>query len=154
MMRFVRNILLWGDPETCKGDSTPELLELQKQAQMLVAERPLPRGLALQRILGAVVRLLAAAAQNNPAKGEVVPGTAEVLRTLLMGPFQYTASTALPAALRSLPSPLGESLTEPEQQRLIQQLKMEKGDSRRFVRTIVGVAEQFAVLLKKAQFGG
>lgn len=153
MMRFIRNVLLWGDPETCKGDATPELLELQKQAQALVSERPLPRGPALQRTVGAVVRLLAAAAQNNPAKGEVVPSTAEVLRTLLMGPFQYAVSTGLPVALRSLPAPLGESLAEPEQQRLIQQLKMEKGDMRRFVRTIVGVAEQFAVCLKKAQFG-
>ena len=31
--RFIRNVLLWGDPETAKGDMAPELLELQKQAQ-------------------------------------------------------------------------------------------------------------------------
>lgn len=31
--RFLRNVLLWGDPETSKGDMAPELLELQKQAQ-------------------------------------------------------------------------------------------------------------------------
>ena len=32
-LRFIRNVLLWGDPETAKGDMAPELLELQKQAQ-------------------------------------------------------------------------------------------------------------------------
>mmetsp|Transcript_2912 Transcript_2912/g.9071 ORF Transcript_2912/g.9071 Transcript_2912/m.9071 type:complete len:1084 (+) Transcript_2912:224-3475(+) len=154
MMRFMRNILLWADPETCRGDSAPELQELQKHAQVLVAERPLPRGPALQRIVCALARLLAAAAPNGPAKGEVVPCTAEVLRTLLTGPFEFAVSAGLPAALRSLPSPLGEALGESEQQRLIQQLKMEKGDNRRFVRTIIGLAEQFAVCLKKAQFGG
>jgi len=152
MLRFIRNVLLWGDPETCKND--PELADLQTQAQLLVTEHPLPRGPALQRIIGAVARLLAAAAQNNPAKGEMVPNTAEVLRTLLMGPFQYAAGAGLLAAFRALPAPLGEALAEPEHQRLIQQLKMEKGDNRRFVRTVVGVAEQFAVCLKKAQFGG
>jgi len=154
MMRFLRNVLLWGDPETCKGDATPELLELQKQAQALVVERPLPRGQALPRLVAALARLLAAAAPNGPTKGEVVPSVAEVLRTLLVGPFEYQASAGLPAALRALPAPLGTALGEPEQLRLVQQLKMEKGDSRRFVRTVLGVAEQFAVSLKKAQFGG
>ena len=33
MLRFIRNVLLWGDPETSKGDTAIELLELQKQAQ-------------------------------------------------------------------------------------------------------------------------
>mmetsp|Transcript_14583 Transcript_14583/g.37141 ORF Transcript_14583/g.37141 Transcript_14583/m.37141 type:complete len:1090 (-) Transcript_14583:220-3489(-) len=154
MMRFLRNVLLWGDPETCKGDATPDLLELQKQAQALVVERPLPRGQALPRLVAALARLLAAAAPNGPTKGEVVPSVAEVLRTLLVGPFEYQTSTGLPAALRALPIPLGTALGEPEQLRLVQQLKMEKGDSRRFVRTVLGVAEQFAVSLKKAQFGG
>mmetsp|Transcript_103923 Transcript_103923/g.289556 ORF Transcript_103923/g.289556 Transcript_103923/m.289556 type:complete len:1080 (-) Transcript_103923:131-3370(-) len=154
MMRFIRNVLLWADPETCKGDTAPELLELQQQAQVLVAKRPLPRGLALHRIVVALARLLAAAAPHGPAKGEVVPCTAEVLRTLLMGPFEFEASAALPAAFHSLPAPLGVALGESEQQRLIQQLKMEKGDNRRFVRTVVGVAEQFAVCLKKALFRG
>ena len=32
-VRFIRNVLLWGDPETAKGDMAFELLELQKQAQ-------------------------------------------------------------------------------------------------------------------------
>jgi len=73
---------------------------------------------------------------------------------LLVGPFEYATSAGLPQALRALPSPLGDSLTDPEHQRLLQQLKMEKADSRRFVRTVVNVAEQFAVSLKRAQFGG
>lgn len=155
MMRFIRNVLLWGDPETCKkNDLTPELLDLQKLAQALALDNAPARGVALERIVAAMARLLAAAAQNNPSKGEIIPSTAEVLRVLLMGPFQYATSTSLPAALRALPSPLGESLSEPDQQRLIQQLKMDKLDNRRFVRTVLGVAEQFAVCLKKAQFGG
>jgi len=153
MMRFLRNVLLWADPSTCKGDTSPELLELQRQAQAIIVERPLARGVALPRLVEALARLLAAAAPNGPAKGEVVPGVAEVLRTLLMGPFEYQASGGLPAALRALPSPLGGVLAEPEQQRLVQQLKMEKADSRRFTRTVLGVAEQFAVTLKRAQFG-
>ena len=46
-LRFIRNVLLWGDPETAKGEMAPELLELQKQAQGIMMERPLPRGTAL-----------------------------------------------------------------------------------------------------------
>eukprot|EP00419_Tripos_fusus_P012513 CAMPEP_0172669110 /NCGR_PEP_ID=MMETSP1074-20121228/9477_1 /TAXON_ID=2916 /ORGANISM="Ceratium fusus, Strain PA161109" /LENGTH=1085 /DNA_ID=CAMNT_0013485847 /DNA_START=101 /DNA_END=3358 /DNA_ORIENTATION=+ len=154
MLRFVRNILLWGDPETCKGDSAPEVVDLQKQAQALVAERPLPRGVALQRIIVTLARLMAAAAPNGASKGEVVPSTAEVLRTVLTGPFEYAAGAGLPAALRALPAPLGEALSEPDLQRLLQQLKMEKGDNRRFTRTVVGLVDQFAVCIKKAQFSG
>jgi len=154
MLRFVRNILLWGDPETCKGDSAPEVVDLQKQAQALVAERPLPRGVALQRIIVTLARLMAAAAPNGASKGEVVPSTAEVLRTVLTGPFEYAAGAGLPAALRALPAPLGEALSEPDLQRLLQQLKMEKGDNRRFTRTVVGLVDQFAVCFKKAQFSG
>merc|ERR1711957_361382 len=103
--------------------------------------------------MGVVARLLAAAAHTGPASGEVVPCLAEVLRTLLAGPFEFAVSSQLLVALRALPKPLGETLGNMEQQRLVQQLKMEKGDSRRFVRTIIGLAEQFAVSLKKAQFG-
>lgn len=154
MMRFLRNVLLWADPETYKGDQPPELLELQKHAQALLVERPLPRGQGLPRLVSALARLLAAAAGNGPGKGEVVPSVAEVLRTLLMGPFEYQAGAGLPVALRALPPPLGSALPEPDLQRLVQQFKMEKGDGRRFVRTVLGVAEQFAVCLKKAQFGG
>ncbi|CAE6969676.1 unnamed protein product [Symbiodinium sp. CCMP2456] len=33
MLRFLRNILLWGDPDTSRGDNAPELVQLQKQAQ-------------------------------------------------------------------------------------------------------------------------
>lgn len=40
-------MLLWGDPETAKGEMAPELLELQKHAQGIMMERPLPRGTAL-----------------------------------------------------------------------------------------------------------
>jgi len=119
MLRFLRNVLLWADPETCKGDTAPELLELQKQAQALVTERALAHGPALQRIVTACARLLAAAAPSGPGKGDLVPSTAEVLRTLLIGPFEYPASAGLPAALRALPSPLGEALGESEQQRLL-----------------------------------
>jgi len=153
MMRFLRHVLLWADPETSRAHTAPELQELQGHAQALVADRPLPRGNALPRLVGALARLLAAAAPNGPAKGEVVPSVADVLRTLLIGPFEYTACHGLPQALRALPSPLGAALGESEQHRLIQQLKMEKSDSRRFVRTVIGLAEQFAVSLKKAQFG-
>merc|ERR1719253_983443 len=119
----------------------------------IVMERPLPRGPALPRLIQAMTRVLAAAAPNGPSKGEVVPGVAEVLRTLFVGPFEYPVSAGLPAALNSLPPPLGSTLSEPEHQRLLQQLKMEKGDSRRFLRTVLTLAEQFAVSLKKAQFG-
>jgi hypothetical protein len=156
MMRFLRNVLLWADPETCKGadKSDLELQELQKQAQALVVERPLPMGTALPRFVTAAARLLAAAAPNGPMKGEVVPTLAEVLRALLGGPFAYAASAGLPGALQALPSPLGESLGESERTKLVQQLRMEKGDSRRFARTVIGVAEQFAVSLKRAQFRG
>eukprot|EP00931_Biecheleriopsis_adriatica_P089960 TRINITY_DN64013_c0_g1_i1.p1 TRINITY_DN64013_c0_g1~~TRINITY_DN64013_c0_g1_i1.p1 ORF type:complete len:1076 (-),score=227.82 TRINITY_DN64013_c0_g1_i1:45-3272(-) len=152
MLRFVRNVLLWGDPETSKGDNAPELLELQKQAQAVMSDRQLPRGVALPRLVSALARLLAAAAAYNPSRGEVVPSVAEVYRTLLIGPFEYTASQQIPAALKSLPGPLGASLVgEHEPQRLLQQLKMEKRDIRRFTKTIVSVAEQFAMALKKTQ---
>mmetsp|Transcript_35921 Transcript_35921/g.78338 ORF Transcript_35921/g.78338 Transcript_35921/m.78338 type:complete len:275 (+) Transcript_35921:1-825(+) len=154
MTRFIRHLLLWADWEFCKGDGNPELQELQMLAKALVMERPLPRGPALPRLISALTRVLAAAAPNGPSKGEVVPGVAEVLRTLFVGPFEYPVSAGLPAALNSLPPPLGSSLSEPEHQRLLQQLKMEKGDSRRFLRTVLTLAEQFAVSLKKAQFGG
>lgn len=153
MLRFLRNCLLWADPATQKGDNAPELQELQAQAGQLIGERPLPRGQALPRLTGALSRLLLAAAPNGPANGEVVPCVAEVLRTLLTGPFEFAVSSQLMVALKALPGPLGEALGDMEQQRLVQQLKMEKGDARRFVRTIIGVAEQFAVSLKKAQFG-
>ena len=33
VFRFLRNILLWGDPDTSRGDNAPELVQLQKQAQ-------------------------------------------------------------------------------------------------------------------------
>jgi len=158
MLRFVRNLLIWADPSTSRDDGSLQhaeaLREMQQNAQVLVAERPLPRGVALPRLVTGMARLLAAAAPYGPSKGDVVPTVAEVLRVLLVGPFEYAACAGLPQAFRSLPSPLGASLSEPDQQRLIQQLKMEKADSRRFVRTVVGVAEQFAVTLKRAQFGG
>jgi len=154
MMRFIRNVLLWADPATSKGNADPELQELQKHAQALVVERPLPRGIALPRLISAMTRLLAAAASHGPTKGDVVPTVAEVLRSAFMGPFEYQASQGLSQALKALPAPLSTVLPDAEHQRLIQQLKMEKGDSRRFVRTVIGVAEQFAVSLRKAQFGG
>merc|ERR1719296_117471 len=47
MMRFLRNVLLWADPATSKGVNEPELQELQKHAQALVMERPVPRGQVL-----------------------------------------------------------------------------------------------------------
>ena len=33
LLRFLRNILLWGDPDTSRGDNAPELVQLQTQAQ-------------------------------------------------------------------------------------------------------------------------
>jgi len=156
MLRFLRNVLLWADPETYRAspEPSPQLQEVQQQAQALVADRPLPHGATLPRLIGAVVRLIAAAAQNDPTKGEVVPCVADVLRALFTGPFEYPASAQLPAALRQMPRPLGQVLADADQQRLVQQLKMEKSDARRFVRTIVNLAQQLAVSLKKAKFGG
>eukprot|EP00933_Yihiella_yeosuensis_P013903 TRINITY_DN1266_c0_g1_i1.p1 TRINITY_DN1266_c0_g1~~TRINITY_DN1266_c0_g1_i1.p1 ORF type:complete len:1065 (-),score=200.15 TRINITY_DN1266_c0_g1_i1:131-3325(-) len=151
MMRFVRNILLWGDPETARGDNSPELVELQNQAQALMSQRPLPRGIALPRVIVTMARLLAAAAPNNPARGEVVPTVAEILRTLFIGPFEFVTAQQLEPALRSLPPPLSAAFSEQDMLRLVQQLKMEKGDSRRFTKTVLGIAEHFAVCLKKTQ---
>lgn len=154
MLRFLRNVLLWGDPETSKGDMAPELLELQKQAQGIMVERPLPRGTALPRLIHSLSMLLVVSAPNNPSRGEVVPTVAEVYRTLLVGPFEYVASQQIPASLKSLPPPCSLALVgEHEPQKVLQQLKMEKGDSRRFTKTIIGVAELFAVALKRAPVG-
>jgi hypothetical protein len=151
MLRFIRNIILWGDPETRKGDNAPELLELQNQAQVLLRDRPLPNGVALPRLVVALSQLLASAAPHGPSKGDVVPSIADVMQKLFSGPFDYVISSQLPAAIRALPAPMNTSFTEPDLQRLIQQLKMERGDPRRFTRSIVGVAEGFAVCLKKTQ---
>lgn len=152
-MRFLRNVILWADPSTSRGEASPELIEMQKHAQAILAERPLPRGQALPRTVLVMARLLAAASANNPAKGEIAPGVAEVLRALLIGPFEYPVSQALPPAFQSLPEPLGSFMSEPESLRIWQQLRIEKGDSRRFTKSILQLAEQFAVRLKKAQFG-
>jgi hypothetical protein len=155
MLRFLRNVLLWADHEMTRCDpNAPELKEVQNHAQALIGERPLPHGVALPRIIVTIARLLAAAAPNGPAKGELVPCVAEVLRTLFTGPFEYPTSSQLPNAFRILPKPLAGTLGDADTQRLVQQMKMEKGDSRRFVRTIIGLAEQFAVTLKRAQFAG
>lgn len=152
MLRFLRHLLLWADPATRNGDNTPELVELEGQAKALLTEKPLRHGVALPRLVVVLVRLLAAAAPNGPAKGEMVPSVAEAIRVLFQGPFEYVISNQLPSALMSLPAPLNTTIPEVELQRLVNNLKMEKGDSRRFTRTIIGVAEQFAVTLKKAQF--
>jgi len=154
MLRFIRNVLLWGDPETAKGEMAPELLELQKHAQGIMMERPLPRGTALPRLIHSLSMLLVVSAPNNPSRGEVVPTVAEVYRTLLIGPFEYIASQQIPASLKSLPPPCSLALVgEHEPQKVLQQLKMEKGDSRRFTKTIISVAELFAVMLKRAPVG-
>ena len=79
MLRFIRNVLLWGDPETSKGDTAIELLELQKQAQGIMMERQLPRGTALPRLIHSLSMLLVVSAPNNPSRGEVVPTVAEAL---------------------------------------------------------------------------
>lgn len=152
MLRFVRNMLLWADPDTRKGDNAPELLELQNQAQGMLQERPLPNGVALPRIATVLAQLLASAAPHGPSKGEVVPAVADVMQKFFSGPFEYVISSQLPSAFRALAPPLNAALTDIELQRLIQQLKMERGDARRFARSIIGVAENFAVCLKKAQF--
>ncbi|CAJ1402138.1 unnamed protein product [Effrenium voratum] len=110
MMRFIRNVLLWGDPETAKGDNAPELLELQKQAQGIMVERQLARGTALPRLIKILAMLLVVAAPNNPSRGEVVPTVAEVYRTLLIGPFEYLSSQQIPASFRQLPPPCNEAL--------------------------------------------
>eukprot|EP00930_Biecheleria_cincta_P097581 TRINITY_DN89289_c0_g1_i1.p1 TRINITY_DN89289_c0_g1~~TRINITY_DN89289_c0_g1_i1.p1 ORF type:complete len:956 (+),score=166.56 TRINITY_DN89289_c0_g1_i1:173-2869(+) len=152
MLRFLRNVLLWGDPETARGDTSSDLVDLQKAAQTVMGETPLQRGAALPRLISALARLLAAAGANNPTKGEIVPTVAEVYRTLVIGPFEYIASQQIIQSLRSLPMPLASAMVgEHEPQRLLQQLKMEKGDSRRFTKTVMGVAEQFAVALKKQE---
>lgn len=151
MLRFIRNVLLWGDPETAKGDMAPELLELQKQAQGIMVERQLPRGTALPRLIHSLSMLLVVSAPNNPSRGEVVPTVAEVYRSLLIGPFEYLASQQIPASLKSLPQPCSTALVgEHDPQKVLQQLKMEKGDSRRFTKTIISVAELFAVTLKRS----
>merc|ERR1711933_59157 len=111
--------------------------EVFGKAYELLAERPMLHGPVLPRLVTALVRLLAAAAPNGAAKCEVVPSAAEVLKALLTGPFEYPAAQQLPAALKMLPKPLSDALGEAEQQRLVQQLKMEKGDSRRFTRTVI-----------------
>lgn len=152
MLRFIRNLLLWADPSTREGDTAPELLSLEVHAKSLVLERPLSRGVALPRIVGVTTRMLAATAQGNPSKGEVVPCTAEVLRALLAGPFEFAASEQIPQAMRALPAPLGACVSEQDQARLVQQLKMDRGDSRRFTKSVLALAEQYAVALKKAQF--
>lgn len=155
MLRFLRNVLLWGDRETFKQNQSPELQEVQRQAQALMGERPLPHGAAMPRLVDALVRLLVAAAPNGPSKGEVVPCLADVLRNLLSGPFEYPASAQFPATLKKLPPPILETFVgESEPTRLLQQLKMEKTDSRRFTKTVINLAEQIAVSLKKAQFSG
>merc|ERR1712232_568631 len=129
MLRFVRNMLLWADPETRKGDNAPELLELQNQAQVMLRDRPLPNGVALPRIVTALAQLLASAAPYGPTKGEVVPAIADVMQKLFSGPFDYIGSSQLPNAIRALPPPLNSALTDMELQRLIQQFKMERGDA-------------------------
>lgn len=85
MLRFIRNVLLWSDQSTFKGE--PELQEVFSKARELLAERPMPHGPVLPRLVTAIVRLLAAAAPNGAAKCEVVPAAAEVLKALLTGPF-------------------------------------------------------------------
>lgn len=152
MLRFIRNIILWADPETRKGDNAPELMELQNQAQALLQNKPLPNGTALPRLVIALAQLTAFAAPHGPSKGEVVPHIADVMQKFFNGPFDYVISSQLPAAIRALPAPLNASLTDMELQRLIQQLKMERTDQRRFTRSIIALAENFAVCLKKQQF--
>eukprot|EP00927_Polykrikos_kofoidii_P001049 TRINITY_DN10382_c0_g1_i1.p1 TRINITY_DN10382_c0_g1~~TRINITY_DN10382_c0_g1_i1.p1 ORF type:complete len:1143 (+),score=197.71 TRINITY_DN10382_c0_g1_i1:53-3430(+) len=154
MLRFIRNVLLWADPEISKSEPSSDFQEVHRAAQEIIGERPLPRGVALPRLIVASVRLLAAAAPNGPGRGELVPCIADVLRALFTGPFEFTVTSQLPNALRLLPKPLAETLGDTDHQKLVQQLKMEKGDSKRFVRTIITLAEQFAVILKKAQFNG
>lgn len=156
MLRFLRNVLLWGDPEMQKGaDCHTGLRDLVREAQNLVNERNLPRGgTAWPRIVGALARLLAAAAPNNPGQSLLVPVVAEVLIALFSGPFDYFASAQFPVALKNLPAPLGASFSETDLQRLVQQLKMDRQDKRRFIRTVIGLAEQFGVTLKRAKFTG
>uniref|UniRef100_A0A7S1AFD0 Exportin-1/Importin-beta-like domain-containing protein n=1 Tax=Noctiluca scintillans TaxID=2966 RepID=A0A7S1AFD0_NOCSC len=149
MLRFIRTALLWADPDLQKGGHVQELATLCTQAQRLFAERQMARGTLLPRVILALTQLMAAAARDSPTKGDVLPSVAEVLRCLLAGPFEFAACSQLPGNLRSQ---LPGVFQEPELQRLIQQLKMEKADSRRFVRTVIGVVEQFSVILKKAQF--
>jgi len=55
MLRFVRNLLIWADPSTSRDDGSQQnaeaLREMQQNAQALVSERPLPRGVALPRLV-------------------------------------------------------------------------------------------------------
>ncbi|CAE7686653.1 unnamed protein product [Symbiodinium sp. CCMP2592] len=155
MLRFLRNILLWGDPDTSRGDNAPELVQLQKQAQAIMWEKQLPRGQALPRLIKILAMMLVVAAPNNPSRGEVVPTVAEVYRTLLTGPFEWAASQQIPPSLLSLPAPCGGALVgEYDPAKVLQQLKMEKGDSRRFTKTVIGVAECFAAALKRTPLAG
>jgi len=156
MLRCIRAVLVWCNSDLF-GDNAErvELKEIQQQAQMLVTQASPPNPPLLSQLPGLVVKLTAAAALHKPASGEVVPSAAEVLRMLLLGPSEYGlhACSQLPIAVHSLPSPLCSCLNDNELQRLIQQLKMEKGDSKRFIKMLVGVAEQFAASLKNAQLG-
>merc|ERR1719350_470780 len=151
MLRFIRNVVLWADPETCRGDTEPALVELQQLAQTFVNGRQLPRGMALPRLIDASVHLLVAAASNGPAKGDLVPNVAEVLRALFSGPFEYQVTVGIPASIRSLRQPTSNLSGDSELQRTIQQLKMEKADNRRFTKSVIGIAEKFATALRRAQ---
>jgi len=152
MLGFIRNMLLWANPESRKGDNAPELIELQNQVQVMLRDRQLPHGQALPRLVTALARLLAAAAHHSPSRSQVVPSIADVLQKYFNGPFDHIIGSQLPVALRALPEPMGSILPDADLQRLIQQLKMDRGDGRRFARSIVGLAENFSVCLKKAQF--
>jgi len=158
MLRFIRNLCAWAadpDPEAVRrgempaaGAGSTEVDVLRAAARNALGAEP-----RLTQIIGSLARLLAAAAATlEPGRGSVVPCVAEVIKQLFAGPFEYQTSTMLPQAMQALPAPLGGAIAPSEQQRLIQQLKMEKGDTRRFIRTLIGLTEQFTVCIKKASF--
>jgi len=153
-MRFLRNVLMWGDPQTSSNNPMPEFQELQQVAQAVIGETQLPNGVCLPRLVKAMIQILVATASNGILKSDVIPTLAEVLRTLLQGPFAFKAGQLLEEGLRSLPSPLSSIMRPSDIQSLLQSLRVDMSDAHRFTLAVLGVAEQFAVTLKRAQFSG
>ncbi|OLQ05371.1 hypothetical protein AK812_SmicGene11465 [Symbiodinium microadriaticum] len=161
MLRFLRNILLWGDPDTSRGDNAPELVQLQKQAQAVATTRSMTKLLVPIRAHDlndddhvhdedddGVDDDDEEAEEEEEEDNCVVPTVAEVI---------YSTNTMIVLAMY-------------DPAKVLQQLKMEKGqelrearvlrvwyargDSRRFTKTIIGVAECFAAALKRTPLAG
>mmetsp|Transcript_30499 Transcript_30499/g.71164 ORF Transcript_30499/g.71164 Transcript_30499/m.71164 type:complete len:1086 (-) Transcript_30499:52-3309(-) len=150
MVRFLKNLFMWVDFNTANLED-PTLQPVSSQCKALW-ESQLPRGPLFARLLSGLMKLVAAAAQNNPARGEAVPAVSDFLRIAVCGQCEFEVYRLLPAALASLPSPLCNLFSEPERQRFIQQFKMDKMDRFRFLKTIMELAEKFSVAIKQAPY--